>query len=124
MHKWSRDIGLQLDDGETQGGDSEASRPIDGTAPLELGRGCQAELVGEVASLVVVLAVLMLVQSQNIGAVLVVVDPVFTFLAQFEQVVQVHHQVPFEEAETCPFTVTAYRRRLKRNREHRIQFKY
>lgn len=61
MHKWSRDIGLQLDDGETQGGDSQAPRTVDGAVPFELRRGGQAELVGEVAPLVVVLPVLMFV---------------------------------------------------------------
>lgn len=61
MHKRSGDIGLQLDDGETQGGDSQAPGAIDGAVPLELRCRGQAELVGEVASLVVVLAVLMLV---------------------------------------------------------------
>lgn len=117
MHKRTGDVGLQLDDGEAQGGDGQAPRAVDGAVPLELGRGGQAELVGEVASLVVVLAVLMLVQGQDVGAVLVVVDPVFTLLTQFEQVVQVHRQVPFEEAEARRFAVGAYRRRLKRERE-------
>lgn len=91
MHEWSRDVGLQLDDGETQRGDSQAPRTVDGAVPLELCCRGQAELVGEVTSLVVVLAVLVLVQCQDVGAVLVVVDPVFTLLAQFEQVVQIHY---------------------------------
>lgn len=89
MHKWSRDIGLQLDDGETQGGDSQAPWTVDRAVPFELCRGGQAELVGEVAPLVVVLSVLVLVKGQDVGAVLVVVDPVFTLLTQFEQVVQI-----------------------------------
>lgn len=100
VHKWCRDIGLQLDDGETQGGDSQAPRPIDGAVPLELRGGSQAELVGEVASLVMVLTVLVFVEGQDIGAVLVVVDPVLTLLTQFEQVVQIHCKFPFKEAET------------------------
>lgn len=61
MHKWCRDIGLQLDDSETQCCNSDASGPVDGSIPLELGRCSQAELVREVAPLVMVLAVLMLV---------------------------------------------------------------
>lgn len=100
MHKRTGDIGLQLDDGETQRGDGEAARTVDGTVPLEFGGGRQAELVGEVAPLVMVLTVLVFVESQDVGAVLVVVDPVFTLLAQFEQVVQIHRKVSFEEAET------------------------
>lgn len=55
--------------------------------------------MGEVPLLVVVFTVLVLVESQDVGAVLVHVGPVFTFLAQFEQVVQVHSLVPFGEAE-------------------------
>lgn len=100
VHKRSRDVGFQLDDGETQGGDRQTPRPVDGAVPLELGRSGQAELVGEVAPLVVVLPVLVLVEGQDVGAVLVVVDPVFTLLTQFEQVVQIHCEVLFEEAET------------------------
>lgn len=105
MHKRTRDTGLQLDDSETQGGDGEVPRTVDGAVPLELRGGGQAELVGEVASLVVVLAVLVFVESQDVGAVLVVVDPVLTLLAQFEQVVQIHRKVPFEEAVTQSLTV-------------------
>ncbi|TNN44859.1 hypothetical protein EYF80_044948 [Liparis tanakae] len=114
VHKGPRDVGLQLDDGETQGGDGQAARPVDGAVPLELRRGGQAELVGEVAPLVVVLAVLVLVQGQDVGAVLVVVDPVFTLLAQFEQVVQIHRQVPFQEAEARRAAFVGQRRGLKR----------
>lgn len=55
--------------------------------------------MGQVASLVVVLAVLVFVESQDVGAVLVVVDPVFALLTQFEQAVQIHRQVSFQEAE-------------------------
>lgn len=109
VHKGSWHVGLQLDNGETQGGDSEAPRPVDGAVPFELRRGGQAELVGQVAPLVVVLAVLMLVQGQDVGAVLVVVHPVFTLLAQFEQVVNIHCQVPFQEAEARRLTIRAYR---------------
>lgn len=100
MHKRSRDVRLQLDDGKTQGGDRQASRTVDGAVPFELRRGGQAKLVGEVTLLVVVLPVLMFVEGQDVGAVLVLVDPVFTLLAKFEQVVQIHRQVPFQEAET------------------------
>ena len=110
MHEGPGDIALQLDDGETQGGDSQAPRTIDGTVPLELRGGGQAELVGEVASLVMVLTVLMFVEGQDFGAVLVVVDPVFTLLTQFEQIVQIHRKVPFKEAETRSFTVRVCRR--------------
>lgn len=100
MHKWCGHIGFQLDDGETQGGDSQVPRTVDRAVPFELRRRGQAELVGQVASLVVVLAVLMFVEGKDVGAVLVVVDPVFTLLTQFEQVVQIHRQVPFQEAES------------------------
>lgn len=54
----------------------------------------------EVASLIMVLTVLMLVQCQDIGAILVVVAPVFTLLAQFEHIVEIYPQVSFQEAET------------------------
>lgn len=124
MHKRSGDVGLQLDDGEPQRGDGQAPRPVDGAVPFELGRGGEAELVGEVSSLVVVLAVLMFVQGQDVGAELVVVDPVFTLLAQLEQVVHIDCQVPFEEAETCRVDVGAYRRRLKHERESFSQLNY
>ena len=90
MHEWSGNIGLQLDDGEAQSGDSETSWSIDWAIPLELWGSGQAELVGEVASLVMVLTVLMLVQCQDIGAVLVLVGPVFTLLAQFEHIVEIY----------------------------------
>lgn len=100
VHEGSRDICLQVDDGEAQRGHGQAAGPVDGAVPLELGRGGQAELVREVASLVVVLPVLVLVEGQDVGAVLVVVDPVLSLLTQFEQVVQIHLQVPSEEAET------------------------
>lgn len=116
MHKRPRHIVFQLYDGETQGGDSQAPRSIDGAVPFELGRRCQAELVGQVASLVVILPVLMLVEGQDIGAVLVVVDPVFALLTQFEQAVQIHFQVPFQEAEAQRLTIGASRRRLKHER--------
>lgn len=43
--------------------------------------------MGEVPPLVVVLPVLMLVQRQDVGAVLVMVNPIFTLLTQFEQVI-------------------------------------
>lgn len=55
--------------------------------------------MGEVASLVMVLAVLMLVQRQDIGAVLVLIGPVFTLLAQFEHIVEIFPYVTFQEAE-------------------------
>lgn len=55
--------------------------------------------MGEVASLVVVLAVLMFVQRQDIGAVLVLVGPVFTLLAQFEHIIKISPRVTFQEAE-------------------------
>lgn len=90
MHKWSRNISLQLDNGEAQSGDSETSWSIDGAIPLELWGSGQAELVGKVASLVMVIAVLMLVQRQDIGAILVLVGPVFTLLAQFEHIVEIY----------------------------------
>lgn len=124
MHKWSGDIGLQLDDGETQGGDGQAPRAVDGAVPLELGRRGQAELVGQVAPLVVVLSVLVFVQGQDVGAVLVVVDPVFTLLTQLEQVVQIHRQVPFQEAETRRFALGAHRRGLTGERERYTQRNY
>lgn len=77
--------------------------------PFELRGSGQAELVGEVASLVVVLTVLMLVEGQDVGAVLVVVDSVFTLLTQFEQVVGIglHRSVLFEEAGTGGVTIRA-----------------
>lgn len=43
--------------------------------------------MGEVAFLVIVLAVLMFVECQGVGAVLVLVDLVFTLLTQLEKVV-------------------------------------
>lgn len=46
--------------------------------------------MGEMASFVMVLAVLMLVQSQDIGAVLILVGPIFTLLAQFEHIVEIY----------------------------------
>lgn len=52
-----------------------------GAVPLELAGGCHAELVREVASLVVVFAMLVLVKCQSICAVLVVVDAEFALLA-------------------------------------------
>ena len=87
VHEGPRDIGLQLDDGEAQGGCRQRPGAMDGAVPLELrGRG-QAELVRQVAPLVVVLAVLVLVEGQDVGAVLVMVHPVFALLTQLEQVV-------------------------------------
>lgn len=109
MHKRPGDVGLQLDDGEAQGGDGQASRTVDRAVPFELRGGGQAELVGEVAFLVVVLPVLMFVEGQDVGAVLVLVDPVFTLLAQLEQVVQIHRQVPFQEAEPYRLGIRANR---------------
>lgn len=44
----------------------------------------------EVASLVMVLTVLMLVQCQDIDAILVLVAPIFTFLAQFEHIGEIY----------------------------------
>ena len=88
MHEGPGDVALQLDDGETQGGDGQRPRAVDGAVPLELGGRGQAELVRQVAPLVVVLAVLVLVEGQHVGAVLVMVHPVFTLLAQLEQIVQ------------------------------------
>lgn len=99
MHERARHAALQLDDGEAEGAHCDTAAAMDGAAPLEFRRGGQAELVGEVPLLVVVFTVLVLVESQDVGAVLVHVGPVFTFLAQFEQVVQVHSLVPFGEAE-------------------------
>lgn len=81
MHEWARHAALQLDDGQAEGAHCDAAAAVDGATPFELGRGCQAELVGEVPLLVMVLAVLVLVESQDVGAVLVDVGPVFTFLA-------------------------------------------
>lgn len=98
MHEGAGYAALQLDDGEAQGAHRHAAAAVDGAAPLELGRRGQAELVGEVALLVVVLAVLVLVEGQEVGAVLVDVRPVFPFLAQLEQVVQVHRRLLFGEA--------------------------
>lgn len=121
VHKRSWHVGLQLDNGEAKGGDSEAPRAIDGAVPFELRRGGQAELVGQVASLVMVLAVLVLVEGQDVGAVLVVVHPVLTLLAQFEQVVNIHRQVPLQEAEARRLAIGAHGRRLKGERKHCIQ---
>lgn len=114
VHERSRDVRFQLDDGEAQRGDRQAPRPVDGAVPLELGRRGQAELVREVALLVIVLAVLMLVERQGVGAVLVLVYPVFALLTQFEQVVQIHRQVPFQEGEARG---VGSRRRLEWRRE-------
>lgn len=121
MHEWTRDVGLQLDDGETQRGDGETPGSVDGAAPLELRRRGQAELVGEVAPLVVVLAVLVLVQGQDVGAVLVVVVPVFPLLAQFEHVVDVYPQISLQEAETRRLTVRVNRRRLEKEQTQSTQ---
>lgn len=87
MHKRSRHVGFQLDDGEPNGGDGQTPRPVDRAVPFELWGGGQAELVGEVALLVVILPVLMFVERQDVGAELVLVDPVLALLTQFEQVV-------------------------------------
>lgn len=51
--------------------------------------------MGEVASFVMVLAMLMLVQCQEIGTILVLVAPIFTLLAQFEHIVDIYSQVLF-----------------------------
>lgn len=88
MHERRRDARFQLDDCETQRGNGETPRAVNGAVPLELGRRGQTELVGEVPPLVVVLPVLMLVECQQVDAVLVAVDPVLPFLTQFEQGVQ------------------------------------
>ena len=90
MHEGSGHAALQLDDGEAQRGHGEAAGPEDGSVPLELGGHGEAELVRQVAPLVVVLAVLVLVQSQDVGAELVVVHAVLPLLTQLEQVVYVH----------------------------------
>lgn len=100
MHEWAGHTALQLDDGEAEGAHRDTAATVDGAAPLELGRCGQAEFVGEVPLLVVVLTVLVLVESQKVGAVLVYVGPVFTFLAKFEQVVQIHYCVKFRETQT------------------------
>lgn len=124
MHKRSGHVGFQLYDGETQGGDSQAPRPIDGAVPFELGRCGQAELVGQVASLVVVLSVLMFVEGQDVGTVLVVVDSVFTLLTQLKQAVQIHFQVPLQEAEAQRLAIGACRRWLECERGYFIQLNY
>lgn len=56
--------------------------------------------MGEVASLVMVLAMLMLVQCQDIGTMLVLVASIFTLLAQFEHIVEIYTRVPFLESKT------------------------
>lgn len=99
MHERARHAALQLDDGEAEGANCDTAAAVDGAAPLEIGGCGQAKLVGEVPLLVVVLTVLMLVESQEVGAVLVHVSSVFTFLAKFEQVVQVYRRVLFGEAQ-------------------------
>lgn len=66
--------------------------------------------MGQVASLVVVLSVLMFVEGQDVGTVLVVVDSVFTLLTQLEQAVQIHLQVPFQETEAHRLAIRASRR--------------
>lgn len=55
MHERCRDVVLQLDDGESQGGNGQKLGAVDGAVPLELPCWCHAELVGEVPPLVVVL---------------------------------------------------------------------
>lgn len=100
MHKRSRYICFQLDDGESEGGDRQAPWAIDWAVPFKLGGGGQAELVRQVSSLVMVLAVLMFVECQDIGAVLVVVNSVLSLLAQFEQAVQIQCQLFFQDAES------------------------
>lgn len=120
MHERSGHTGFQLCDGETQGGDSQAPRPVDGAVPFELGCCGQAELMGQVAPLVVVLSVLMFVEGQDVGTVLVQVDPVLPLLAQLEQAVHVHFQVPFQEAEAQRLAVGGGRRRLEGERRHFI----
>lgn len=78
------DVALQLDDGEPQGGDGQHLGAVYRAVPLELAGGGHAELVREVAPLVVVLAVLVFVKCQGVCAVLVLVDPEFALLAQLE----------------------------------------
>lgn len=100
MHKWAWHTALQLDDGEAECANSYTVATMNGAAPLELGSCSQAELMGKVPLLVVVLTMLVLVQSEEVCAVLVYVVPVFTFLAKFEQVVQIHHRFLFRETQT------------------------
>ena len=55
MHEGGGDVVLQLDDGEPQRGDGQHLGAVDGTVPLEVPRRRHAELVGQVAPLVVIL---------------------------------------------------------------------
>lgn len=55
MHEGRGHVVLQLDDGEPQRGHRHGLGAVDGAVPLELSCSCHAELVGEVAPLVVVL---------------------------------------------------------------------
>lgn len=55
MHKRCWNIVLELDDGESQCGDGQNLRAVNGPVPFKLSRCCHAELVGEMSPLVVVL---------------------------------------------------------------------
>ena len=89
VHEGPGHTALQLDDGEPQRGHRQHAGAVDGAVPAEVCGGGEAELVAEVAALVVVLTVLVLVQRQHVGAELVVVHAVLPLLAQAEQVCRV-----------------------------------
>jgi len=55
VHEGGGHVVLQLDDGEPQRGDGQHLGAVDGAVPLEVPRGRHAELVGQVAPLVVIL---------------------------------------------------------------------
>lgn len=84
VQKWCWDVVLQLDDTEPQCGHDEQPGAINWAVPFEVSSRGQAELVREVSALVVVLSVLVLVERQSVGAILVLVGAVLAFLTQAE----------------------------------------
>ena len=84
VHERRRDVSLQLRDGQPQRRNCQDAVAVHRAVPLELGQMRQAELVGEVASLVAQLGVLGFVEAERVAAVLVLVDFVVAFHAQTE----------------------------------------
>lgn len=84
VQKWCWDVVLQLDNSEPECAGGEHPRAINRAVPLEVSSRRQAELMREMSAFVVVLAVLVLVESQSIGAILVLVDTILAFLTQAE----------------------------------------
>lgn len=84
VQKWRWDVVLQLDDSEPQCGHDEQPGTVNWAVPFEVSSRGQAELVREVSALVMVLSVLVLVERQSVGAILVLVGAVLAFLTQAE----------------------------------------